>query len=94
MLLVFDLDFTLWDAGGTWCDGTKPPYQIVNGYIEDADQRIIYLYPDVQDILTRMHERGVKMCVASRTHSPEIAHTLMEMFGIRKFPELYNPTGT
>ena len=26
MLLVFDLDFTLWDAGGTWCDQTKPPF--------------------------------------------------------------------
>lgn len=85
MLVVFDLDFTLWDAGGTWCDGTRPPYQKVNGYIEDSDQKIIYLYPDVKEILAVLHKKDIMMAVASRTHSPEIALTLMEMFGIRQF---------
>ena len=92
MLIIFDLDFTLWDAGGTWCDGTMPPYRRVNGYITDAEDRIIYLYPDVHEILSRLNKEGIMMGVASRTHSPEIARTLMELFEIRdyfRYEEIY-----
>lgn len=27
-LIVFDLDFTLWDCGGTWCDCLSPPFSV------------------------------------------------------------------
>ena len=33
-LVVFDLDFTLWDCGGTWCDCLSPPFMV-------RDQRIL-----------------------------------------------------
>ena len=92
MLVVFDLDFTLWDAGGTWCDHTSPPYIKENGYIRDADQRSIYLYPDVRSILDVLSRKKIPMAVASRTHSPDIARILMKMFGIRsrfQYEEIY-----
>ena len=85
MLIVFDLDFTLWDAGGTWCDETTPPYQKLNGYITDAGGRIIYLYPDVPSILSHLRDKGILMGVASRTHGPATARKLMDMFEIRKY---------
>lgn len=84
-LIVFDLDFTLWDAGGTWCDHTTPPYLLENSYVFDADGRCIYLYPDVSSILTHLREMNFPMAVASRTHQPDIARKLLEMFGIRHF---------
>jgi magnesium-dependent phosphatase 1 len=92
MLVVFDLDFTLWDAGGTWCDHTSPPYSKENGYIRDADRRSIYLYPDVKSILDTLSRKEVAMAIASRTHSPDIARKLMNMFGIRScflYEEIY-----
>lgn len=92
MLVVFDLDFTLWDAGGTWCDHTCPPYNKENGYIRDADQRTIYLYPDVKSILDTLSLKEIQMAVASRTHSPDIARKLMTMFNIRscfQYEEIY-----
>lgn len=82
MLIVFDLDFTLWDAGGTWCDHTMPPYQRVNGHIRDGDGRMITLYPEVRSILNHLNEKGIDMALASRTHSPAIARRLLDLFGI------------
>ncbi len=83
MLVVFDLDFTLWDCGGTWCDHTTPPYCRINGKIRDAGNRDITLYPDVRSILKRLKDRGMQLAVASRTFEPGWANELMELFGIR-----------
>lgn len=82
MLVVFDLDFTLWDAGGTWCDHTSAPYRKQNGYIIDSEDRRIVLYPEVRSILESLHERGISMALASRTHSPGTAKLLLELLGI------------
>lgn len=87
MLIVFDLDFTLWDAGGTWCDHTSPPYVRAGKNIEDAQGSVIYLYPDVMDILATFSEKETPMAVASRTYSPDNAKKLMDLFGIRSFFE-------
>ena len=46
-VFVFDLDFTLWDAGGGWCDTTNPPYFWKNGKLYDQSNDWIRLYPDV-----------------------------------------------
>ena len=87
MLIVFDLDFTLWDAEGTWCDQTTPPYSRVNAHIEDGEGRRILLYPDVRDILEELCSAGIPLAVASRTCSPGTAQQLMDLFGIRKYFE-------
>ena len=39
MLLVFDLNFTLWNAGGTRCDHTTPPYRKRIDHILDGGGR-------------------------------------------------------
>lgn len=85
MLIVFDLDFTLWDAGGSWCDQTTPPFRKIDRIIKDADGSIIYLYPDVLDILESLSRKNINMAVASRTYSPGIARELLTLFGIRKY---------
>jgi magnesium-dependent phosphatase 1 len=91
-LFVFDLDFTLWDAGGTWCDHTTPPYKVLNGQVFDADMSHIYLYPDVLEVLELLVSKGKQVAVASRTQAPPIAQELMRLFGINpyiKYKEIY-----
>lgn len=85
MLIVFDLDFTLWDCGGTWCDHTSPPYTRKNELIRDTDNRKIRLYPEVFSILEKLQKQQVQHCVASRTYAPEWADELMQLFDIKKF---------
>ncbi len=57
MLIVFDLDFTLWNAGGEWCDCTTPPYIIKNSKIYDAVGRYIHLYNDSFEILEKLQKK-------------------------------------
>ena len=85
MLVVFDLDFTLWDCGGTWCDHTNPPYYKQNGIIRDVDERIIRLYPDVKTILHELQEKEILLGIASRTGAPDWADELMQLFDIKKY---------
>lgn len=84
-LVVFDLDFTLWDAGGTWCDHTNPPYRKVNGHIEDSYGSRIVLYPDVRVILDNLVQSGVTMALASRTGAPNWAKELLCLFEIEHY---------
>ncbi len=86
-LVVFDLDFTLWDAGGTWCDCTNPPYKLVEGYVQDVYGRKIKLYPDVKNILKELHHSDVKMALASRTEAPPWARELLSLFDIAHYFE-------
>lgn len=85
MLVVFDLDFTLWDCGGTWCDHTNPPYYLQNGMIRDDDGRKIRLYDDVLEILAQLEHQQISMAVASRTSAPDWADELMKLFDIKKY---------
>jgi magnesium-dependent phosphatase 1 len=85
MLIVFDLDFTLWNCGGTWCDHTNPPYHSQNGIIYDSNGRKISLYPHVLDLLNRLHKKPYTLAVASRTSAPDWADELMELFDIKKY---------
>lgn len=84
-LVVFDLDFTLWNAGGTWCDHTFPPFTKHNGYVFDSQNSRIFLYPDSRQILQELYRRKVKLAVASRTHEPHIASELIRLFEIDRF---------
>lgn len=82
-LIVFDLDFTLWNAGGTWCDHTSPPYRKLNNHVVDSENNTIFLYPDVKNILTELQEEYI-LAIASRTHRTEWARELMQLFEIDK----------
>jgi len=84
-VFVFDLDFTLWDAGGTWCDCTNPPYFLKNGQVFDQSGNHIRLYPDVLNILQHLRQFQKNIAVASRTNEPAWARDLLSKMGISHF---------
>lgn len=94
-VFVFDLDFTLWDAGGTWCDCTMPPYKNINNHIVDFHGRTIVLYEDVKAIFEHIKSKKKIIAIASRTSAPNIAREFIERFKLSAFidiQEIY-PTG-
>ena len=91
-LIVFDLDFTLWDCGGTWCDCLAPPFRVRNDRVIDRWDRQVRLYPDVHGILDFCDEASITMALASRTEQPDWARQLIELLGIQhrfEFAEIY-----
>ncbi len=84
-LFVFDLDFTIWNAGGTWCDSTHPPFAWKEGKLKDQENRWIYLFPEVKEILNELKAEGHMIAIASRTNAPTIAKQLLHMFEIDHF---------
>ena len=58
-LIVFDLDFTLWDCVGTWCDCLSPPFRVRHGHISDRSGRRVSLYDDIHAILDHCDQRAV-----------------------------------
>ncbi|MEM6471283.1 MAG: magnesium-dependent phosphatase-1 [Planctomycetota bacterium] len=78
-LVVFDLDFTLWDCGGTWCDCLTPPFRISSQRVTDCVGHEVRLYPDVLDILDWCDQRTIPMAIASRTEQPDWARELLEL---------------
>lgn len=91
-LFVFDLDFTLWDTGGVWCDCTTPPYRKAKGKIVDANNREMKLYADTPFILAHLKQNGHPLAIASRTSRPEWAKELLQLFNIDHyfdFKEIY-----
>ncbi len=87
-LFVFDLDFTLWDAGGTWCDATNPPYFWEDNCLLDQSGNEMQLYPDVIDILEELTQYKKKIAAASRTFEPDWAQDLLHLFNIDKYFDL------
>ena len=87
-IFVFDLDFTIWDAGGTWCDTTNPPYFWENGKLLDQSGNWIRLYPDVLQILNLLKENNKYIVAASRTYEPEWAQNLLHLLDIDKYFDL------
>lgn len=94
-LIVFDLDYTLWDCGGTWCDCLSPPFkQSISGPV-DRYGRIVTLYDGVNHALNFCEENNVDMALASRTEEPGWAGQLIEMLGISdrfKYKEIFPST--
>ncbi len=84
-VFVFDLDFTIWNAGDTWCSETNPPYFWDKGKLFDQSGRWIRLYPEVQDILEKLKSMNILVAIASRTHEPEKAIQLLQLFDIGKY---------
>ncbi|MFC2087610.1 magnesium-dependent phosphatase-1 [Bacteroidota bacterium] len=85
MLIVFDLDFTLWNYGGTYFDHTIPPYSKINGYVFDREMNEISLYPEVPEILEDILIKDIKLGIASKTNARERAVELLEMFNIYNY---------
>ena len=81
-LFVFDLDYTLWNAGDTWCDCTNPPYYWSNGNLLDQAGRRLRLYEYVPDILDKLKGSGKMIAAASRTEAPDWAAQLLQLFSI------------
>lgn len=87
-IFVFDLDFTLWDAGGGWCDTTNPPYSWEDGKLLDSSGDWIRLYNDVIDILDELNSQNKFIVAASRTYRPDWAQDLLHLFDIDKYFDL------
>ena len=82
-LVVFGLDYTLWDAGGTWCDCLTPPFRRSGERVLDRHESHVRLYEDVPEIMGALDEAGVPMGLASRTNEPGWARELLELLGVR-----------
>lgn len=82
---MFDLDFTIWNAGDGWCDTTNPPYFWENDKLYDQSCNWIRLYPDVVKILDLLKQKGKIVVAASRTFEPEWANDLIHLFDIDKY---------
>lgn len=96
-LIVFDLDETLWPFG---IDDyvMKPPYKKITApdgmgsQVVDAEGKHMFPYPEVNDVLKKIHSSHILMAAASRTTFPEGAESLIELFGWKyyfKYKEMY-----
>ncbi|MCO8122560.1 magnesium-dependent phosphatase-1 [Stieleria sp. TO1_6] len=91
-LIVFDLDFTLWDCDGTWCDCLSPPFRRQNERVLDRASRQVRLYDDVTSILDHCDNHSIPMAIASRTEQPAWARELVGLLAINHrfaFAEIY-----
>ncbi len=91
-LVVFDLDFTLWDAAGTWCDHLYPPFKIRSGRIFDSRGSELKLYPGTIDILEELKYEHFDLGIASRTNEPDWARELLDLLNVRdyfRYEEIY-----
>ncbi len=91
-LIVFDLDFTLWDCGGTWCDCLTPPFQLRNDRVLDRNGRHVRLYDGIDDILNHCEQQSISYAIASRTEQPSWARELLDLLQISHrfaFAEIY-----
>jgi len=91
-LIVFDLDFTLWDCGGTWCDCLSPPFRVRQQRVEDRTGRHVRLYDDVHAILKHCDDHEISIALASRTGEPDWARQLLGHLDITHrfaFAEIY-----
>tara|TARA_R110000850_G_scaffold19988_9_gene59831 strand:+ start:5220 stop:5699 length:480 start_codon:yes stop_codon:yes gene_type:complete len=83
-LVVFDLDFTLWDCGGLWVDCTDHPFtKSIEGNVIDSGGRLLRLYDEVPLILRKLEQSSITMALASRTSQPGWAVDLLDLMGIR-----------
>lgn len=91
-IFVFDLDFTIWNAGDTFCSETNPPYFWDRGKLVDQSGRWIRLYPEVMEVLQTLKSRRILIAAASRTNEPTWAIQLLRIFNIDNYfdiKELY-----
>ncbi len=82
-LVVFDLDFTLWDCGGLWIDCTGHPFrQGSDGSVTDSRGRRFRLYDEAESILEQLESCGIPLALASRTERPDWAAELLNLWSL------------
>ncbi|MDA7921983.1 magnesium-dependent phosphatase-1 [Verrucomicrobiales bacterium] len=83
-LVVFDLDFTLWDCGGLWIDCTSHPLKRDDGgQVTDSEGRRFRLYEEALEILEELDSCGVPLGLASRTERPDWAEELLHLWALK-----------
>ena len=82
-LAVFDLDFTLWDAGGVWCDCLRPPFRREGGQVLDANGDRVRVYEGIEDAFDYFERAEIPIAVASRTTQPDWANELLDLLRYR-----------
>lgn len=93
-LIVFDLDYTLWPF---WIDThVSPPLKPHASHTRATDRHgeSYAFYPDVPSILATLpRAAGIKLAVASRTHTPDLARDLLKMLHVSPAAALPSSTG-
>ncbi|NVK58236.1 MAG: magnesium-dependent phosphatase-1 [Alteromonadaceae bacterium] len=84
-VIVFDLDFTLWDCGGVWIDCSQPPFVKQDNRIIDGRGKHMRLYEDVHRILEHCKTQEYGCALASRTTEPDWAERLLELLNIEHY---------
>lgn len=84
-VFVFDLDFTIWNAGDTFCSETNPPYKWDGDKLVDQSGHWIRLYPETMEVFQMLKSKGIFIAAASRTLEPEWAIQLLQLFDIDKY---------
>ncbi|KAF8907752.1 magnesium-dependent phosphatase-1 [Mucidula mucida] len=79
-LVAFDLDYTLWDL---WIDthvsGPLHRHKNTLNEVLDKHDSPISFYPDVPQILHRLHTAEVVVAAASRTSAPKLARQCLSL---------------
>lgn len=91
-LVVFDLDFTLWDSGGVWCDCLQPPFEKRDDRVYDSAGSLVKVYEDIPWALQALESAGYDIAIASRTSQPTWARELLGLLGLRHhfaYEEIY-----
>lgn len=84
-LIVFDLDYTLWPFH---VELERPPFKKQsNGQIVDGHGRKMKCFPDVPEVLRKLHSLGYTLAVASRTSAPQEGRQLVKLFGWSQYFE-------
>ncbi|KAL9115176.1 MAG: hypothetical protein Q9227_000970 [Pyrenula ochraceoflavens] len=92
--LIFDLDYTLWPF---WTDThVTPPVKPKDSSTRLVDRygESFAFYRDVPGILWAARERGIKMGIASRTHTPDLAREMLKLLVIPPPPLVETSDGT
>ncbi|PUU73537.1 magnesium-dependent phosphatase-1, partial [Tuber borchii] len=96
-LIIFDLDRTLWPY---WIDtDPTPPLTLIPTTtttpptLRDAIGTPYPLFPTTLPLLTHLSSSGgaggIKLAVASRTHTPALALQALDLYGLRQFFDFF-----